>query len=97
MLPGDEKHIGKELDKLYKIHNCSSITGKGGMGNFELEKKRSEIFINRCSINVTFDKISSGEEINFIFHKKLTKETALYYKIVLENHCIWDEFNSTDI
>ena len=31
MLPGDEKHIGKELDKLYKIHNCSSITGKGGM------------------------------------------------------------------
>ena len=27
------------ISKLYKIHNCSSITGKRGMGDSESEKK----------------------------------------------------------
>ena len=67
------------------------------MGGFELENKWSDNCINRCSSSVPFDKISSGEESNFIFHKKLTKDPAIHRKIVPETHRIWYEFNSTDI
>ena len=96
-LPGVEKHIGKEWDKLYKIHNCSIITGKRRMGDSELEKKWSDGCIKRCSGNVPFNKISSSEESNFILHKKLTKNPAIQCKNVPETHRIWDEIYSTDL
>ena len=79
MLPVAEKHIGEEWDKLYTIHNFSNITGKGIMGGFELENKWSDNCINRCSSSVPFDKISSGEESNFIFHNKIIKEPTIHY------------------
>ena len=42
-------------------------------------------------------KFSSSEENIFTFHKKLTKNTTIYCKIVPETHFICDEFYSTDI
>ena len=54
------KNIGKEWNKLYKIHNCWSIKRKVRMGEFELEKVWSNNCINRCSSNVPFNKIYSG-------------------------------------
>ena len=67
------------------------------MRDYELEKKLSENFINRCSINIPFNIIYFSEERNFIFHKKLTKEPDTHCRIVPETHCIWDGFYSTKI
>ena len=67
------------------------------MGEIELGNKLSNNCINRCISNVPFNRISSGEEINFIFNKKLTKETAIHYQIVPETHRIQDDLKSTDI
>ena len=60
------------------------------MEELELENKWSDTYINICSSNEPLDNISSGEEINFILHKKLTKEPAIHYKILPETHRIWD-------
>ena len=63
----------------------------------ELENKWSDNCINRCSSNVPFNKISSGEESNLVFNKKLTKDPTIDYWLVHKTYQIWDYLNSTGI
>ena len=67
------------------------------MVRIELERKRRDNRVNICGISVPFNNISSDEERNFTFQKKLTKKPTIQYLIVPETHRVWDELNPTDI
>ena len=52
------------------------------MGGIKYENKLSNSCGNIYNGNVPFNEISSDEESNFIFHKKISKEPTIHYQTV---------------